>query len=62
MWQILQHALTNKENKTKFTLIFGNNEERDILLKKEFEYLEKEYPDTFKVTCLCIPYTAIGTE
>lgn len=49
MYQILQHVLPNPENKTKFTLLFGNVEERDILLREDFEALEKKYPNNFKV-------------
>lgn len=49
MWQILEYALAEKNNKTKFTLIFANVEERDILLREEFEQLKKKYPDTFDV-------------
>jgi NAD(P)H-flavin reductase len=52
MWQILQHTLNDPENKTKFTLLFGNVEERDILLRDEFEMMAKKYPDTFKA---CLP-------
>lgn len=49
MYQILQHVLPNPENKTKFTLLFGNIEERDILLREDFEALAKKYPNNFKV-------------
>lgn len=49
MYQILQHALADPTNKTKFTLLFGNVEERDILLRENFETLAKKHPETFKV-------------
>jgi cytochrome-b5 reductase len=49
MWQILQSTLADPANKTKYTLLFGNVEERDILLREEFDALAKKYPDTFKV-------------
>jgi cytochrome-b5 reductase len=49
MYQILSHALADPTNKTKFTLLFGNVEERDILLRDDFEKLAKAHPDTFKV-------------
>ena len=49
MYQILQHALADKSNKTKFTLLFSNVTEKDILLREEFDSLAKKYPDTFKV-------------
>ena len=49
MYQILQHALADKSNKTKFTLLFSNVTEKDILLREEFDSLAKKYPDTLKV-------------
>ena len=49
MYQILNYALSDPSNKTKFTLIFANVEERDILLKDEFDALKKAHPDTFNV-------------
>ena len=48
MHQILEYALKNKENKTRFTLIFANVTEKDILLKEQFDEWEKKYPNTFK--------------
>ena len=49
MYQLLVHALREKENKTKFKLIYANVTEDDILLKQEFDDLKKKYPDTFDV-------------
>ncbi|KAK7686547.1 hypothetical protein QCA50_010147 [Cerrena zonata] len=49
MFQILEHALKDKSNKTKFTLIFANVTAKDILLKEEFDDLQKKYPDTLNV-------------
>ncbi|TKA52067.1 hypothetical protein B0A53_04727 [Rhodotorula sp. CCFEE 5036] len=49
MWQVLQAIDSNPEDKTKATLIFSNVEERDILLRKEFEDLAARKPDQFKV-------------
>lgn len=34
---------------TKVVLLFGNQEEQDILFKEEFEAYEKKYPDRFKI-------------
>ena len=42
MHQILEYALKNKENKTRFTLIFANVTEKDILLKEQFDEWEKK--------------------
>lgn len=49
MFQIVQHALADPANKTKFTLLFGNVEERDILLREDFDALKKKYPQTFEI-------------
>lgn len=49
MYQILNYALSDPNNKTKFTLIFANVEERDILLKDEFDALKKAHPDTLNL-------------
>jgi len=37
MWQVLQSIDANPQDKTKVTLIFSNQTEEDILLRKEFE-------------------------
>ncbi|KAH7927252.1 ferredoxin reductase-like protein [Leucogyrophana mollusca] len=49
LFQILQHALPDKTNKTKFKLIFANVTEEDILLRKELDDWKKKYPDTFDI-------------
>ncbi|KAI0931100.1 hypothetical protein AcW1_001413 [Taiwanofungus camphoratus] len=49
MYQILKYALTDPSNKTKFTLIFANITEKDILLREEFEQMKKEHPDKFNI-------------
>ncbi|KAG9222289.1 hypothetical protein CCMSSC00406_0006586 [Pleurotus cornucopiae] len=49
LYQILTHALADKSNKTKFTLLFGNIAEKDILLREEFDALKKQFPDKFDV-------------
>jgi len=49
MYQIVNYALSDPSNKTKFTLIFANVEERDILLRDDFDALKKKHPDTFNV-------------
>ncbi|KAI0041397.1 ferredoxin reductase-like C-terminal NADP-linked domain-containing protein, partial [Auriscalpium vulgare] len=48
LYQILTHALADPANKTKFTLIFANVTEKDILLREEFDALQKAHPDTFR--------------
>lgn len=49
MYQVLQHALADPNNKTKFTLIFANVTPKDILLKEEFDSLKAKHPNTFNV-------------
>lgn len=49
LYQILSHALKDKSNTTKFTLLYGNLTEDDILLRERFDDLHKKYPDTFNV-------------
>lgn len=49
MYQVLQHALSDPNNKTRFTLIFANVTPKDILLKEEFDALKAKHPNTFNV-------------
>lgn len=49
LYQVLQHALADKTNKTKFKLLYANVTEQDILLREEFDAMKKKYPDTFDV-------------
>ena len=49
LYQILTHALPDKKNKTKFTLIFSNVSEADILLRGELEAMAKEHSDKLKI-------------
>ncbi|TFY55315.1 hypothetical protein EVG20_g9366 [Dentipellis fragilis] len=49
LYQILNHALSDPSNKTKFKLIFANVTEDDILLKGEFDAFKKKYPNNFDV-------------
>ena len=48
MFQLMRGIFNNPEDKTKVSLIFGNISEKDILLKEEFDKLEKDYPQRFK--------------
>jgi cytochrome-b5 reductase len=47
IYQLIRTVLRNPADKTKLTLIYANNTEEDILLKSEFDDLEKKYPDRF---------------
>ena len=49
MYQVLQHALAEKDNKTRFTLIFANVTEKDILMREQLDGLAKSHSDNFKV-------------
>ena len=49
MLQILDQALAEPGNKTRFTLIYANVSPKDILLKEQFDSLRAKYPDTFSV-------------
>jgi cytochrome-b5 reductase len=49
MYQLTRGIFNNPDDKTKVTLISANLTEEDILLKKELEQLENEYPDRFRV-------------
>lgn len=48
MFQIARQIFKNPADKTRVTLIFANVSEADILLKKEFERLEQDYPQRFR--------------
>ncbi|KZT03356.1 ferredoxin reductase-like protein [Laetiporus sulphureus 93-53] len=47
MYQVLECALKDPSNKTKFALIFANISQHDILLHEEFDALKKAHPSTF---------------
>ncbi|KXN85698.1 NADH-cytochrome b5 reductase 2 [Leucoagaricus sp. SymC.cos] len=42
LYQLLTHALESPNNKTKFTLLYSNVTEKDILLREELEALKKK--------------------
>jgi len=48
MLQVIRKIVSNPEDKTKVSLIFGNIEEQDILLRNELDDLAKKHPN-FKV-------------
>lgn len=49
MYQLLQIALKNGEDETKFVLLYANRSNKDVLLKDELDSLSKQYPDRFRV-------------
>ncbi|RKP17539.1 hypothetical protein ROZALSC1DRAFT_30664 [Rozella allomycis CSF55] len=52
MFQVLQKAMRNPNDKTKFTLIFGNVTEDDILLRTDLEKLVLNNPERFNIVYL----------
>lgn len=48
MYQLCRAIFNNPVDKTKVTLVFGNVKEEDILLRKEFQHLENQYPQRFR--------------
>lgn len=49
MLQVARYALFNPGDATKFTLIYANVNEDDILLRVELDYLVAMFPYRFKV-------------
>jgi cytochrome-b5 reductase len=49
MLQVARYSLFNPGDPTKFTLIYANVNEDDILLKVELDYLVAMFPYRFKV-------------
>jgi len=49
LYQVLDHALANKSNNTKFKLLYSNVTEKDILLREELEALQKKHPKHLEI-------------
>jgi cytochrome-b5 reductase len=49
IYQLTQGILRNPEDKTKITLVHGINNDADLLLRKEFLDLEREFPGRFRL-------------
>ncbi|WVQ74633.1 hypothetical protein IAR50_004234 [Cryptococcus sp. DSM 104548] len=47
--QLIRHSLNKPEDKAKWTLLYGNVTEEDILLREEFDELLKAHPDRFTI-------------
>ncbi|KAL0490133.1 cytochrome-b5 reductase [Acrasis kona] len=62
MYQIFSHALANPEDKTKFSLLYSNVSQEDILLRKEIDELAKKYPNRFKVHYSISKKDKVGTD
>lgn len=48
IYQLARGILSNPEDKTKVTLVYGANTEEDILLKKELDGIQKDFPGRFE--------------
>ena len=48
LYQLTRAILRNPEDKTRISLVYANNSEEDILLKKEFDALAQKHPDRFQ--------------
>ncbi|KAJ0278087.1 hypothetical protein COL940_007465 [Colletotrichum noveboracense] len=48
IYQLAQGILRNPQDRTAITLVFGVNSDQDVLLKKEFEEFEREFPGRFR--------------
>ncbi|KAH9984045.1 ferredoxin reductase-like C-terminal NADP-linked domain-containing protein [Russula compacta] len=49
LYQLLDHALNDPANRTRFTLLYANVSEADILLRDELAALERAHPNTLRV-------------
>ena len=49
MWQLINHSVNDKSDTTKWTLIYANITEADILLREEWDSLARSNPDRLKV-------------
>lgn len=50
LYSLTKAIVTDKYDQTRINLLWGVNGTRDIVLKKELESLQSEYPDKLKVT------------
>nr|POE66096.1 nadh-cytochrome b5 reductase 2 [Quercus suber] len=48
MYQLCRAIFNNPSDNTKVSLVFGNISEKDILLRRELEKLENDYPNRFR--------------
>lgn len=61
MYQVIQHVIGNPKDKTKLSLVYGNNARRDILLANELCELQKTYTNfQLYVTLLEVPERWLG--
>lgn len=61
MYQLAKTILRNPQDKTKVTLIFGNNTENDVLCREDFDEWSRTRPDQFKVAYI-VSHTKPNSE
>ena len=49
MLQLIRHILKDPKDSTKLRLLFANQSEKDILVRKELEEVAEKHPDQFKL-------------
>lgn len=49
MLQLIRHITKDPNDKTKLKLIFANQTEKDILVRKELEEVAEKYPEQFQL-------------
>ncbi|KAI4458277.1 nadh-cytochrome b5 reductase [Holotrichia oblita] len=49
MLQLIRHILNDSSDKTELSLLFANQTEKDILVRKELEECAAQYPNQFKL-------------
>lgn len=49
MYQLINGIFKDPNDQTRVTLVWGINNERDAIFKKEFQRLEKRFPGRFRV-------------
>jgi len=49
LYQLLDHALADPANRTRFTLLYANVSESDILLREELSALERAHPHALRI-------------
>lgn len=49
MLQLIRHITKNANDKTQLCLLYANQTEKDILVRKELEEVAQQYPEQFKI-------------
>ncbi len=61
MLQVAEALLEDPEDRTELSLVFANNEERDILLRERLDALVAKYPSRLRVHHVLVTPPATGT-